>query len=77
MKVAASVKRLMQSEAQRKLILGTVADVIQVPPGLELAFEVALGSALQNIITPDESALHKHLSVAKTNQQWACHISAT
>lgn len=53
---AASVKRLMQSEAQRKLILGTVADVIQVPPGLELAFEVALGSALQNIITPDESA---------------------
>lgn len=56
---AVSVKRLMQTEAHRQLILGTVADVIQVPPGLELAFEVALGSALQNIITPNESAAQR------------------
>lgn len=53
---AASVKRLMQHKPHQNLILGTVADIIQVPQGLELAFEVALGAALQNIITPNEAA---------------------
>ena len=36
------------------LVLGTVADVIQVPEGLETALEVALGSGLQNLITEGE-----------------------
>ncbi|HHT74388.1 MAG TPA: chromosome segregation protein SMC [Firmicutes bacterium] len=60
---SASVKRLMQEGRHRELILGTVADVLKVPQGLELAFEVALGSALQNIITPSEGA-------AETLIQW-------
>ena len=53
----------MQEGRHRELILGTVADVLKVPQGLELAFEVALGSALQNIITPSEGA-------AETLIQW-------
>jgi chromosome segregation protein len=31
-------------------ILGTIADLTQIPPGLELAFEVAVGRGLENIV---------------------------
>lgn len=48
------VRRLMQNPQLSPLILGTVAEVISVPSGLETAFEVALGSALQNVITANE-----------------------
>ncbi|NLM54366.1 MAG: chromosome segregation protein SMC, partial [Firmicutes bacterium] len=63
----ASVRRLMQARSHRELVLGTVADVLKVPPGLELAFEVALGSALQNIITPDEAAAQTLIEWLKSN----------
>lgn len=49
------VRRIMQNEKMSKLVLGTVADVVNVPNGLETAFEVALGSSLQNLITPGEA----------------------
>ena len=49
-----SVRRLMQNTKMKELTLGTIAEVITVPKGLETAFEVALGSALQNVITPSE-----------------------
>lgn len=65
---SASVRRLMQLETYRNLILGTVADVLTVPPGLELAFEVALGSALQNIITPNEAAAQTLIQWLKDNK---------
>ena len=48
------VRRLMQNPQLSSLVLGTVAEVIKVPAGLETAFEVALGSALQNVITANE-----------------------
>ena len=51
---AFGVKRIMQS-TMSQLVLGTVADVITVPAGLETAFEVALGGGLQNLITPSEA----------------------
>ncbi len=50
----AGVKRILQDGEMSKLVLGTVADVIKVPEGLETAFEVALGSGLQNLITARE-----------------------
>lgn len=50
----AGVRRILQDAQMSKRVLGTVADVIQVPEGLETAFEVALGSGLQNLITADE-----------------------
>lgn len=52
----ASVRHLMHEPKHKPLILGTVADILRVPAGLELAFEMALGPALQNVITPDEAA---------------------
>ncbi len=58
-----SVRRLMQNPEMKSLTLGTVADVISVPKGLETAFEVALGSALQNVITSTEQE-------AKTLIEW-------
>lgn len=51
---ALGVRRIMQNQALAKLVLGTVADVVTVPTGLETAFEVALGSSLQNLITAGE-----------------------
>ena len=48
------VRRIMQNRDLAKLVLGTVADVVTVPAGLETAFEVALGSSLQNLITAGE-----------------------
>ncbi len=51
---AFGVRRIMQHEEMSKLVLGTVADVVNVPSGLETAFEVALGSSLQNLITAGE-----------------------
>lgn len=51
---AFGVRRIMQNGEMSKLVLGTVADVVTVPQGLETAFEVALGSSLQNLITVGE-----------------------
>lgn len=51
---AFGVRRVMQNNQMAPLVLGTVADVIKVPEGLETAFEVALGAGLQNLITEDE-----------------------
>lgn len=48
------VRRLMQDDKMSSLVLGTVAEVIKVPDGLETAYEVALGSAVQNVITANE-----------------------
>ncbi|NLJ80607.1 MAG: chromosome segregation protein SMC [Firmicutes bacterium] len=65
------VRRIMQKEELRPLILGTVAEVIKVPRGLETAFEVALGPALQNIITASEKeakALIKWLQSAQAGR---------
>lgn len=50
------VKRIMQYAKQDSMldskILGVVAELIKVPTKYEVAIEVALGGALQNIVTP-------------------------
>ena len=50
-----SVKWIMQQKQQDSQhgvgILGTVADLIQVPPHLATALEIALGGTVQNIVT--------------------------
>lgn len=60
---AMGVRRIMQDRNMSQLVLGTVADVVTVPAGLETAFEVALGSSLQNLITAGEAD-------AKTLIEW-------
>ncbi|NLL48931.1 MAG: chromosome segregation protein SMC [Firmicutes bacterium] len=51
---AFGVRRIMQHAEMSRLVLGTVADVVTVPQGLETAYEVALGSSLQNLLTTGE-----------------------
>lgn len=55
----ASVKNLMKDSerdvALAKRIEGVVAELISVPAEYETAIEMALGPALQNIVTPDEN----------------------
>lgn len=52
---AFGVRRIMQNPEMSKKVLGTVADLIKVPEGLETAFEVALGAGLQNMVTQNEA----------------------
>lgn len=53
-----SVKRLMQDSklqgALRQRIVGLVASCMNIPTGYETAVEVALGGAVQNVITQNE-----------------------
>ncbi len=51
---ALGVRRIMQHGDMSQLVLGTVADVVTVPVGLETAYEVALGASLQNLLTTGE-----------------------
>ncbi len=62
------VRRLMQNRQLAPLILGTVAEIITVPEGLETAFEVALGGALQNVITETEEDAKKLIDWLKSAQ---------
>lgn len=60
---AHSVKRLMlaakEDESLNALVQGTVADMISVPPDLEIAIEACLGPALSNVIVKDEYTAKK------------------
>ncbi len=53
-----SVKRLLQKSEQdleiKSHISGVIAQIISVPEKYEVAIEAALGSAMQNIVTPTE-----------------------
>jgi len=67
-----SVRRLMQARHNDFEILGTVADVIRVAPGLETAIEVALGPALQYLITPGETDAKLAIEWLKEHQAGRC-----
>lgn len=66
-----SVKRLMQdSKSQRELrdrIVGLVASTMVIPAGFETAIEVALGGAVQNIITKNEDDAKFLINYLKRN----------
>lgn len=67
-----SVRRLMQANKTDFRILGTVAEVITVPPGLETAIEVALGQGLQYLITPEETDAKLAIEWLKKHQAGRC-----
>ena len=46
-------------------LLGTVADLIRVPRGYELAVETALGAMVQNIVCRDEACAREAISLLK------------
>jgi chromosome segregation protein len=65
-----AVRRLMaegqKNERVKSLILGTVGEVINVPKDLQLAIEVALGGAIQNIIAASPEDVSVLLDVLKS-----------
>ncbi|HKK95925.1 MAG TPA: chromosome segregation protein SMC [Anaerovoracaceae bacterium] len=48
-------------------IYGTVADIIKVPDGLELAIETALGGAMQNIVCKDDNTAKELINKLKNS----------
>ncbi|MEG2083116.1 MAG: chromosome segregation protein SMC, partial [Oscillospiraceae bacterium] len=65
-----SVKKVSQASDQRELrgIVGTVASLITVREGCELAVETALGAAAQNIVVADERAAKQAIVFLKENR---------
>ena len=66
----AGVRSVMSAVRMRRLqgSFQVVADVIKVPPGYETAFEVALGSSLQDIITDSEREAKSAIEYLKQNR---------
>ncbi len=66
-----SVKRLMQDSEQNKAlkskIVNVVASAMTIPQGFETAIEVALGNAVQNIITSNEEDSKALINYLKQN----------
>ncbi|GHV46841.1 chromosome partition protein Smc [Clostridia bacterium] len=62
-----SVKSVVNAGKQGKLsgISGVVADIISVPPNLGTALEIALGSAVQNVIVDNEDAAKRAIRFLK------------
>ena len=65
------VKSILEAKRDGKLkgIIGTVAQVIKVPPNLERAVEVALGASLQNIITESDQDAQKAINYLKQQKK--------
>lgn len=49
-------------------VLGAISDIIKVPNGYELALEIALGSAIQNIVVKNEEVAIKLIEILKNNK---------
>lgn len=62
-----AVREILQLQAQKQLagIIGTVAQIIQVPSEYETAVEVVLGGSLQNIVTEKEEVARKAIAWLK------------
>lgn len=67
-----AVKRIMQHTKQDRVldskILGVVAELIKVPADYEIAIEVSLGGALQNIVTANTDDVKYCIEVLKRNK---------
>jgi len=68
----ASVRNLLKdADRDRELgacIEGVVAELVQVPKAYETALEMALGSAMQNIVTPTDQAAKKAIDHLRSRQ---------
>lgn len=67
---AGSVRRVVGARDARELrgIIGTVASLITIESGWEVAVEAALGAALQNIIVEDEAAAKDAIAFLKNTR---------
>lgn len=67
------VRSILEVRKDKKLgidgIIGTVAEIIQVPKQLEIALETALGGALQYIVTVDDNGAQKAINYLKVERK--------
>lgn len=69
--------RSVMSAVKNGLLNGNftvIADVIKLPEGYETAFEVALGSSLQDIITDSDNEAKEAIKYLKEKKQGALHF---
>ncbi len=65
-----SVRKVAEAASARRLrgIVGTVASLVSVRRGCELAIETALGAAAQNLVVEDERAAKEAIAFLKENR---------
>ena len=63
-----SIRRIMEQKGVNPGIIGVVADILALPEKYETAIEIALGGALQNIVTEDNETAKKMIQFLKKNR---------
>jgi chromosome segregation protein len=63
------VREVLQPETKLAGIIGPVSQVLQVPPELEVAFEVALGSRLQDVVVDSFANAEAAIAYLKENRK--------
>ena len=63
-----SIQQVMEQRKQEPGIIGVVADILTMDQRYEMAIEIALGGALQNIVTEDEAVAKKMIEFLKRNR---------
>ncbi len=68
---APGVKAVMQWAAQRELkgILGVVGEILEVPPGLETAIEIAAGRSMENIVVESSADARQAIELLKNRRR--------
>ncbi|MGY3777537.1 chromosome segregation protein SMC [Isobaculum melis] len=59
------VREILKNKQKIGGIVGAVAELIEVPKNIELAIDIALGAAAQNIVVKDEASGRKAISYLK------------
>ena len=63
-----SIRQVMEQKAANPGILGVVADILTMDQRYETAIEIALGGALQNIVTKDNDTAKKMIGYLKKHR---------
>lgn len=63
-----SIKHIMEQKKKNPGIIGVVADIMELDKKYETAIEIALGGALQNVVTEDDQVAKKMIAFLKQNR---------
>ena len=63
-----SIKHIMEQKKNNPGIIGVVADIMELDKKYETAIEIALGGALQNVVTEDDQVAKKMIAFLKQNR---------
>ena len=63
-----SIKHIMEQKKYNPGIIGVVADIMELDKKYETAIEIALGGALQNVVTEDDQVAKKMIAFLKQNR---------